>query len=76
MIISGLMDGATVTIMTLSGQVMRSISSVTGTAAGDQLAWDGRDENGKLVASGVYLVAVSSSQSQAVEFSKVAVIRH
>ena len=72
MTVDGLKDNSSIKIMTLSGEVLRSISNFE--VQGYQAYWDGRDQSGKLVGTGVYLVAIYD-KSGASSFEKVAVIR-
>ncbi|MBT4752300.1 MAG: hypothetical protein HOO07_01445, partial [Candidatus Marinimicrobia bacterium] len=61
-------------VMTLDGRVIRKILSQGISVDGDQLFWDGRDEMGDFVSSGVYLLAIYGMDgSQVVE--KVTVIK-
>ncbi len=74
-VIDGLDDNSLVKIMTLSGEVVRSIEIESANIDGYQAFWDGRNKNGKLVGSGVYLiVAYTSGESSKV--GKITVIRH
>ena len=59
-------------IMTLNGQVIRKISNSD--VKGYQAFWDGRDHEGRLVGSGVYLIAIYDKKG-ASSIEKVAVIR-
>lgn len=65
---SSLSNDATLSVMDLSGRVLRRLN-LQETEAG----WDGRDQQGQLVESGVYLLLVSGSGGSAQ--GKVAVIR-
>jgi flagellar hook assembly protein FlgD len=44
--------------MTLDGKVIKNIKARGLSIDGDQLAWDGRDEAGDYVSSGVYLLSI------------------
>jgi hypothetical protein len=72
--IDGLMDGSSCMIMTLTGKVLKTIES-RADVEGYQAFWDGRDEAGDWVSTGVYLVAVYDKKG-ASSFSKIAVIRN
>ena len=72
MTVDGLKDNSSIKIMTLSGEVLRSI--LNSEVQGYQAYWDGRDQSGKLVGTGVYLVAIYDKNG-ASSFEKVAVIR-
>ena len=69
--IDGLKDNSEIKIMTLNGIVIRTISKSEVT--GYQAYWDGLDDNGNLVGSGVYLIAIYSKNATTIE--KIAVIR-
>ena len=65
---AGLANDAEVTLYDLNGRRVRSLSLLEA-----EDGWDGRDERGRLVGSGVYLVLVTSAGGKAE--GKVAVIR-
>lgn len=69
MIIDGLANGSNIRILTINGQLIQIISTESRTAV-----WDGRDINGELVDTGVYLVVTSSSGTDASSVMKIAVI--
>jgi ligand-binding sensor domain-containing protein len=73
LIIDNLKDNSSLKVMTITGEIIRSLDSKDLGINGYQIQWDGKDENGKWVGSGVYLLAVYSNGSH--EFGKVAVIR-
>ena len=70
--IDGLKDNSSLKIMTLNGMLLRSISNSE--VNGYQAYWDGRDEKGQLVGSGVYLITVYDNKG-VFSMEKVAVIR-
>jgi len=72
--IDGLMDGSSCKIMTLTGRVLQTIESRPD-VEGYQAFWDGRDESGHWVGTGVYLIA-TYDENGASSFSKIAVIHH
>ena len=72
MTIEGLKDNSSLMIMTLNGQVIRKIPNSD--VQGYQVFWDGRDHEGRLVGSGVYLIAIYDKRG-ASSIEKVAVIR-
>ena len=72
MTVEGLKDESSLKIMTLNGKVLRSIPNSE--VQGYQAFWNGRDESGELVGTGVYLIAVYD-KSGAATIGKVAVIR-
>jgi len=65
---SSLANGASARIYTPDGRLVRKLSHLE---AGH--GWDGRDKNGRKVASGIYLILTYNGQSQAGQ-GKVAVI--
>ena len=69
--INGLRDNSSIKIMSLNGLVFRSINKSD--VKGYQAFWDGRDDGGNLVGSGIYLIAVYNDDSSLIE--KIAVIR-
>ncbi len=69
--IDGLKDNSSIKIMSLNGLVFRSINKSD--IKGYQAFWDGRDDGGNLVGSGIYLIAVYNNGGSLIE--KVAVIR-
>lgn len=75
LIIDNLKDNSSLKILTIDGQVIRSLKDSDLGVHGYQIEWDGRDDNGNWVNSGVYLISVYS-ESGSNKFSKVAIIRH
>jgi ligand-binding sensor domain-containing protein len=70
--IDGLVENSIIKILSIDGHLMREIPTPGGRIG----FWDGKDANGKEVASGVYLVvAYSENQKGKVGKGKVAVIR-
>jgi ligand-binding sensor domain-containing protein len=74
LVIDGLMDETTCKVMTLTGRVIRTIET-SATTEGYQAFWDGRDEQGQWVGSGVYLLALFNKNGSR-SFQKITVIRH
>ena len=72
MTVTGLKDKSSLKIMTLNGQVLRTLNNSD--VQGYQANWDGRNESGKLVGTGVYLIAIYDTKGT-FSFEKVAVIR-
>lgn len=68
--VEGLVAETSVRIVTSSGSLVRRIE-----ARGGRLSWDGRDENGQLVSSGVYLVIAVGQNDEGTAYGKIAVIR-
>jgi len=72
--IQGLMDNSTVKIVTINGTAIRELAATTGEVQGYEAVWDGRDDAGDLVGTGVYLLLYfTESGSSAV--GKLAIIR-
>lgn len=69
--IKGLPPDATVKILAAGGVLIREFPSPGGAVA----LWDGRDDEGNLVPSGVYIIVASSRNGDATVAGKVAVIR-
>ena len=72
--VDGLPYNYSMMIMTLDGQVIRKIDSQGISIDGDQLIWDGKDENGYYVSSGVYLIALHSPDKEN-SMEKITVIK-
>ena len=75
LVIDNLKDESSLKVMTIAGRVLRSIETVELGNHGYQIEWDGRNESGKLVSSGVYLLSVYTKDGSG-SFTKIAVIRH
>jgi hypothetical protein len=74
LVISGTVQSSSLLVTTITGTVIRSIKHADMGIHGDQINWDGRNERGQLVGSGVYLLsAYGQDGSNAVE--KITVIR-
>jgi ligand-binding sensor domain-containing protein len=71
LLIDGLIQQSTIKILSVSGKLIKEFESVGGRIDN----WDGRDENGKLVASGIYLIVAYDEDADKVQAAKVAVIR-
>ncbi len=69
--IDGLIKDSDITIIDVSGNKVRFFSSPGGRVA----TWDGRDDAGNLVATGVYFIVASDKEGNTVSKIKVAVIR-
>jgi hypothetical protein len=72
MTITGLVNGSTVKIYTVSGRLIKTID---GTMLGSTVSWDGKDENGKDLSSGVYLVSATSALAQESGQTKFVLVR-
>jgi hypothetical protein len=69
--IDGLVRDAEIKILTIDGKLVTEFSSPGGRTA----FWDGRDENGNLINSGIYLVVAIDSGGNNTITGKVAVFR-
>ncbi len=74
LVVSGIRQGSTVKIFTVSGSLVRELTVLNGGVQGDQALWDGRNEGREWVGSGVYLVAAYLKDGRT-GVGKVAVIR-
>jgi hypothetical protein len=69
--VTGLVQGSSLKVMTVNGIVVRQLS----TPGGNIGFWDGRDENGETVGSGIYFIIAYSEDGTLVAKAKLAVIR-
>jgi hypothetical protein len=69
--VDGLAQGSSLKILTVDGKVIRELTTPGGRIG----FWDGRDEEGRFVASGVYFVVAFADNGRTVGTGKVAVIR-
>jgi ligand-binding sensor domain-containing protein len=69
--IDGLVRDSDIKVVTIDGRLVRELSSPGGRVA----FWDGRDETGKFVPSGIYIIVASSPDGEQVAKGKVAVLR-
>ena len=72
--VDGLPFNSSMKILTLDGMVIRDVKSNGLPIDGDQLKWDGRNNGGEYVASGVYLLSIIGSNGEN-KFEKITVIR-
>lgn len=70
--VSGLVENSSMKIVTTDGTVIRDIKTPGGLVG----FWDGKDNGGNDVSSGVYLIVTYSEDGSAVANGKVAVLRH
>jgi ligand-binding sensor domain-containing protein len=70
-VIEGLTRNAFLKIVTPSGRLVRDVRSL----GGGVIEWDGKDNNGNDVASGVYLAVVITEDGKQSALGKIAVIR-
>jgi ligand-binding sensor domain-containing protein len=71
--ITNLAQNSAVKIFSTAGELIRSFS--TEEVPGAQVCWDGRDQSGQLVPSGVYLFVAFNEETSASAVGKVAVVR-
>ncbi|MCF6271495.1 MAG: hypothetical protein L3J41_17440 [Melioribacteraceae bacterium] len=69
--IDGLVKNSSIKILSVSGKLVKTIISPGGRIA----FWDGKDENGKFVASGIYVLVAFDEEADKIITSKFAVIR-
>ena len=75
MTVDGLPFNSSMKILTLDGLVIRNIESRGLSSDGDQIVWDGKNNKGKIVSSGVYLIAIIGSNGENT-FEKITVLNH
>ena len=75
LIVDGLPFNSSMKILTLDGMVIRDVKSSGLPVDGDQLKWDGKNDSGEYVASGVYLLSIIGSSGENT-FEKITVIRN
>ncbi|MCH7516809.1 MAG: hypothetical protein IIB08_06775, partial [Bacteroidetes bacterium] len=69
--IDGLIRNSDIKILTIDGKLVTEFSSPGGRTA----LWDGRDDNGNLVNSGIYLIVAFDKEGNSIVTGKVAVLR-
>jgi len=69
--IDGLMEGSSIKILSIDGSLVRQLTTPGGRVG----SWDGRNDRGDLVASGIYLVVAYTPNGATVATGKLAVIR-
>lgn len=69
--IDGLMSNSMVKILSISGDVVRELTTPGGRIG----FWDGKNDDGNFVASGIYMVVAFDEEAQNVATTKIAVIR-
>ncbi len=69
--IDGLVKNSTIKILSISGKLIKELE----TPGGRITFWDGKDENGKFVSSGIYLLVAYDEEADKITTSKFAVIR-
>ena len=72
LVIDGLADNAEVKILDINGDLVRNLSSesrevggktIIGEIRGSQGLWDGRDDDGRIVPSGIYIAFITQARS-------------
>jgi ligand-binding sensor domain-containing protein len=69
--IDGLIADTDIKIISISGKLVRQFSSPGGRVA----FWDGRDDGGNLVSSGIYIIVAYDKEGNNIAAGKVAVLR-
>ena len=75
LVIDGIKDFSSIKIMTVAGEVIRTIKAGNSSIQGYQAFWDGRDQSGNWANSGVYLIFMYNNDNLN-EVAKITVIRH
>lgn len=70
--IDGLIENTTIKVISVSGQLLREFVTPGGKIA----FWDGKDEDGSIVPSGVYLLVAYDEDGSNVATGKVAIVRN
>ena len=65
------MSNSSIKIISISGDVVRNLETPGGRIG----FWDGRDDKGSMVASGIYFIVSYDEEADNVATTKVAVIR-
>jgi flagellar hook assembly protein FlgD len=66
-----LVSNSTIKIFTISGDLVRTLS----TPGGRMTFWDGKDEKGQYVPTGIYLIVAYNEDGTKVGIGKLAVLR-
>ncbi len=69
--IDGLVLNSSLKILSVDGRIINEITTIGGRIG----FWDGTDDSGNLVASGIYIIAAYSENGNKIGMSKIAVIR-
>lgn len=69
--IDGLVENSTLKVLSIDGRLVREIKTPGGRIG----FWDGKDEQGSFVSSGIYIIVASSDKDETVAKAKIAVIR-
>ncbi len=73
LVIDGLMDGTICKVLTITGQVLRTLPISNKGVNGYQTFWDGKDDKGRWVNTGIYLISFTELKGN-YGFEKIAVI--
>ena len=73
MVIEGLVYNSNLKVITLDGKVLRNVISSGLQIDGQQLQWDGKDDRGNYVDTGVYLLMIYSNDGEST-IEKITVI--
>jgi ligand-binding sensor domain-containing protein len=73
--IDGLVQNSSVKILSNDGRLVRELSDKSSLPGGRIAFWDGTDQEGTPVASGIYLIVAYTQQGDQVATGKVAVVR-
>jgi len=74
LVIDGLLQNSQVKIMLLDGTFIRHLTAANGGVVGQQALWDGRDQQGNLVSSGIYIFLAYTKEGDSTK-GKIAVLR-
>jgi len=69
--VDGLVAGSTLKILSIDGNLVREVQTPGGRVG----FWDGRDDRGRIVATGIYIIVAYSEDGSRVAKGKLAVIR-
>ena len=75
-VVDGLIRDSELKVLTITGKLVKELEANSSESPGGYRAfWDGRDETGQLVSSGVYFIVAFDLEGNSVETGKIAVIR-
>lgn len=69
--VSGLVKDASIKVLTITGKLIKTITTLGGLEG----FWDGKDDDGNYVSSGVYIIVAYNEKGDNLKTGKVAVIR-